>query len=76
MPLLVEVPADLALHLVSGARWDDGSGLSPFEVQDESLRVIPLVGDDMLSGKVFRERLSLRDVVTLAARQDEAQGVA
>jgi hypothetical protein len=45
-------------------------------VQDESLRIIPLVGDDILGGEVFGERFRLRNVVTLVARQDEAQGVA
>lgn len=76
MPLLVEMRVDLPLHLLINARWDDRLGVSLFQVQDERLRIIPLVGDDMVGGEVFSERLGLRDVVTLAACQDEAQGVA
>jgi hypothetical protein len=75
MPLLVEVRVDLTPHFVIGARRDDGFGVSPLEVQDESLGVIALVGNHILGAEVFDERFGLRDVVALAARQEETRSV-
>ncbi len=66
----------LSLHFVIDARRNDGFGVSLFQLQDESFRVITFVGYHVIGNEAVDKRFSLRDVVAFAARQDEAQSVA
>jgi hypothetical protein len=71
--LLVYVPVDLTLFFAAAARPDDRLRASLFDTLDEVRRVVTGIGYQRPELVSLDERLGLRDVVTLAARQSEPE---
>ncbi len=59
---LIQMLINLSLHFVINARWNDGFRVSLFQLEDERLRVITLIGDDVIGTQGFDQRSGLREV--------------
>jgi len=51
-------------------------GTRLFDLGDDSVAVVSLVGNDVFHGEVFQQRFGLSDVVRLSRRQRKLNGVA
>jgi len=57
-------------------RWNDGSAAGVCDAGAKPIGVIAFVGQEMFEGNAADQVLGLEDVVHLAAREDEANGIA
>lgn len=71
--LLVRVPVDLTPFFAAAARLDDRLRATLFDTLDEVRRVVTGISYQRLELVSLYQRLGLRDVVSLAARQSEAE---
>ena len=73
--LEIEGEVRLALGLPVGLRRNDGFDAAPFEVCDEGIGVVALVGENCLRLNLCEQRLGLRDVRRLPGVSDSATGL-
>ena len=73
---LVAMPVDTALGVAIASRRDDGLCSGGFDGVDQSIAVVPLVGDDRASGDCLNQGSTLRDIGHLASCQDQTNWVA
>lgn len=73
---LVAVPIDFALSVAVASRWDDRFGTGSFDDIDQSVAVVPFVGDNCTGRDCLNQGGPLRDIGNLAGRQDQTNRIA
>jgi hypothetical protein len=76
MPLFVEMMIIFTLIFAVPARWDHRHGIFFRNLLQELFRIVRAIRNNALKIKVFNQIICLCNIMSLATRQEKAQGVA